>query len=30
LVEELGEGTVGLMKTIKWAIDPLGIMTQER
>jgi len=26
LVEELGEGTVGLMKTIKRAIDPLGIM----
>jgi hypothetical protein len=26
LVEELGPGTVGLMKTIKQAIDPLGIM----
>jgi D-lactate dehydrogenase (cytochrome) len=26
LVEELGAGTVGLMKTIKQAIDPLGIM----
>ena len=26
LVEELGEGTVALMKTIKRAIDPLGIM----
>ena len=26
LVEELGEGTVELMKTIKRAIDPLGIM----
>ena len=26
LVMELGEGTVGLMKTIKKAIDPLGIM----
>lgn len=26
LVEELGKGTVGLMKTIKRAIDPLGIM----
>jgi FAD/FMN-containing dehydrogenase len=26
LVEELGEGTVGLMKMIKRAIDPLGIM----
>jgi D-lactate dehydrogenase (cytochrome) len=26
LVEELGVGTVGLMKTIKRAIDPLGIM----
>ena len=26
LVEELGEGTVSLMKTIKRAIDPLGIM----
>ena len=26
LVMELGEGTVGLMKTIKQAIDPLGIM----
>ncbi|KAH9978352.1 FAD-linked oxidase-like protein [Russula compacta] len=26
LVEELGAGTVGLMKTIKRAIDPLGIM----
>lgn len=26
LVEELSEGTVGLMKTIKRAIDPLGIM----
>jgi hypothetical protein len=26
LVEELGEGTVGLMKTIKRVIDPLGIM----
>jgi FAD linked oxidases, C-terminal domain len=26
LVEELGEGTVKLMKTIKRAIDPLGIM----
>ncbi|KAI9452798.1 FAD-binding domain-containing protein [Lactarius psammicola] len=26
LVEELGEGTVALMKTIKQAIDPLGIM----
>ena len=25
LVEELGEGTVDLMKTIKKAIDPLGI-----
>lgn len=25
LVEELGEGTVQLMKTIKKAIDPLGI-----
>jgi D-lactate dehydrogenase (cytochrome) len=25
LVEELGEGTVHLMKTIKKAIDPLGI-----
>ena len=26
LVEELGAGTVALMKTIKRAIDPLGIM----
>ena len=26
LVEELGAGTVALMKTIKHAIDPLGIM----
>ena len=26
LVEELGEGTVCLMKTIKRVIDPLGIM----
>lgn len=26
LVEELGAGTVHLMKTIKQAIDPLGIM----
>jgi D-lactate dehydrogenase (cytochrome) len=26
LIEELGTGTVGLMKTIKRAIDPLGIM----
>lgn len=26
LVEELGTGTVALMKTIKRAIDPLGIM----
>ena len=26
LVEELGEGTVALMKTIERAIDPLGIM----
>lgn len=26
MVEELGEGTVALMKTIKRAIDPLGIM----
>jgi D-lactate dehydrogenase (cytochrome) len=26
LVEELGEGTVALMKTIKRAIDPLRIM----
>ena len=26
LVKELGEGTVGLMKTIKRAIDPFGIM----
>ncbi|KAK2462670.1 hypothetical protein APHAL10511_005286 [Amanita phalloides] len=25
LVEELGEGTVGLMKTIKKAVDPLGL-----
>jgi D-lactate dehydrogenase (cytochrome) len=25
LVEELGEGTVKLMKTIKKAIDPLGL-----
>jgi len=26
LVDELGAGTVALMKTIKRAIDPLGIM----
>jgi D-lactate dehydrogenase (cytochrome) len=26
LISELGEGTVGLMKTVKNAIDPLGIM----
>ena len=26
MVEELGAGTVALMKTIKRAIDPLGIM----
>ena len=26
LVEEIGAGTVGLMKTIKRVIDPLGIM----
>ena len=26
MIEELGAGTVGLMKTIKRAIDPLGIM----
>ena len=25
LVEELGEGTVNLMKTIKKAVDPLGL-----
>ena len=25
LYEELGEGTVGLMKTIKRAVDPLGL-----
>jgi D-lactate dehydrogenase (cytochrome) len=26
LVEELGAGTVGLMRTIKQALDPLGLM----
>lgn len=26
MVKELGTGTVALMKTIKRAIDPLGIM----
>jgi FAD/FMN-containing dehydrogenase len=30
LVEELGEGTVQLMKTIKKAIDPLGLSILER
>ncbi len=25
LVEELGEGTVELMKTLKRAVDPLGL-----